>query len=255
MRTQHDAAISQFDPQSQAYLASAVHAAGPDLRHAAHLVRALPEQPALALDLGCGAGHLAFALAPLVGQVVAADPSSSMLSTVSGAARERGLQNIRTQQTGAETLPFPDGRFDVVSSRYSAHHWFDLPRALREMRRVVKPGGYLLMIDLLGDESPLIDTHLQAMELMRDPSHVRDQSASQWRALLLEAGFRSIEEKHWPVRLEFASWIARMRTPVVSAEAIRRMQQGAPKEVQEGLAIEPDGSFTARTGLFWARAL
>jgi ubiquinone/menaquinone biosynthesis C-methylase UbiE len=252
MRTQNDAAIGQFDPQATAYLTSAVHAAGPDLSRAAELVGSLPLKSAL--DVGCGAGHLSFALASVVKQIVAADPSASMLATVKAAALSRGHANIETTQTNAESLPFADAQFCLVSSRYSAHHWFNLRAALREMRRVVKPGGYLLMIDLLGDESPLIDTHLQAMELLRDPSHVRDQATSQWRALLAEVGFQIMEERSWKVRLEFASWVARMRTPPVTVEAIRRLQQGAPTEVQEGLAIEADGSFTAQTGLFWARA-
>lgn len=244
----------QFDPQAQAYLGSAVHAQGPDLAHAQRLVAEhLPAASARVLDIGCGAGHLAFALAPHVKQVTAADPSPGMLATVRQAAQARGLDNIDTVQARADALPFYDAHFCAVVTRYSAHHWTALEASLREMHRVIKPGGWLMVIDILGAEDALADTHLQAMELLRDRSHVRNWSASQWRMLMAEAGFDVQAQDHWPVRLEFASWVARMRTPALQEDAIRALQQGAPKEVQQALHIAADGSFTARTGLLWAR--
>jgi ubiquinone/menaquinone biosynthesis C-methylase UbiE len=255
MRSHDKAVRDQFDPQAQAYLTSAVHAAGPDLQHACQMVQAWAGSRAAMLDVGCGAGHLAFALASGFAQVVAADPSPAMLDTVKAAAVQRGLPQIEVRHAHAEALPFADGSFDLVCSRYSAHHWLDVPAALRQMRRVVRPGGQLLMIDILGDEIPLVDTHLQAIELLRDPSHVRDYSAQQWRVLLEQGGFGLQEEVGWPTRLEFGSWVARMRTPPEIVAAIRWLQKGAPKEVWDGLAMEPDGTFVPRTGLFWARAV
>jgi ubiquinone/menaquinone biosynthesis C-methylase UbiE len=251
----HDAAVlEQFDSQALAYLTSAVHSSGPDLEHAKRLVRAgLPPRAAI-VDVGCGAGHLAFALAPHVARVAAVDPSPAMRATVESAARERGLTNVATHAADAAALPFEVGTFCAAASRYSAHHWRDVPAALREMRRVLKPGGFLLMIDVLGDDSPLVDTHLQALELLRDPSHVRDLSAAEWRTALERTGFAAVEETTWQTRIEFAAWIERMRTTPESAAAIRRLETGAPREVTAALAIEPDGSFTLRTGLFWARA-
>ncbi len=254
MRSHDRAVLEQFDPRAAAYLASAVHAAGPDLERARTLVQqALPSTAAL-LDVGCGAGHLSFAVAPSLARVVAADPSPAMLATTEAAARQRGLGNIEAVRTGAGALPFPEAAFCTVASRYSAHHWNDVPAALREMRRVVKPNGYLLLIDLLGVESPLVDTHLQAMELLRDPSHVRDLTPTEWRALIERAGFELIEHRVWPTRIEFRPWIERMRTPPETVAAIRRLQEAAPREVWDALAFEPDGTFTAQTGLFWARA-
>ncbi len=253
MQTHDKTVLRQFDPRAEAYLTSRVHAAGPDLVHARKLVQPLLPAGAAMLDVGCGAGHLSFTLAPSFAWVVALDPSPSMLATVGDAAAQRQLPQIEVCQADAASLPFDDQQFCLVGSRYSAHHWLDVPAALREMRRVVKPGGYLLVIDLLGEESPLVDTHLQSMELLRDTSHVRDYSATQWRAMLQQAGFALIEEVQWPVRLEFSSWVERMRTPAESVAAIRQLQAGAPQEVAEVLAFEPDGSFTPRTGLFWAR--
>jgi ubiquinone/menaquinone biosynthesis C-methylase UbiE len=252
MRTHDNAVLEQFDPKAETYLASAVHSAGPDLERALELVRSAA--PRSMLDVGCGAGHLSFALAPALERVVASDPAPAMLATVERAARERGLGRIETRRAAADALPFYQAAFCLVSTRYSAHHWRDLPAALREMRRTLKPNGYLLAIDVLGDDAPLVDTHLQALELLRDPSHVRNRSAAEWRALLERSGFAVADEAHWPLRLEFRSWVERMRVPAETVAAIRRLQAAAPQEVHDGLAIERDGSFTVRTGLFWARA-
>lgn len=253
MRTHTEAVQHQFDPRSEAYLTSAVHAAGPDLAAARERLERHVAPTAQILDVGCGAGHLCFALAPAVARVLALDPAPAMLATVRQAAAARGLPQIETVPGTADALPCADASFDLVASRYSAHHWLDVPRALAEMRRVVKPGGFVLIIDLLGEDQPLVDTHLQSIELLRDTSHVRDYGSREWHALLAAAGFTDIEQRRWPIRLEFAAWIQRMRTPAPLVAAIRMLLDGAPAEVQEALQIGADGSFTVHTGLFWGR--
>lgn len=253
MRTHTQSVQDQFDSQAQAYLSSSVHAEGPDLAYAKELVgKAIPESGE-ALDVGCGAGHLSFTLAPLLSRVIALDPSPNMIATVAKAAAARGFAQIETRQGSAELLPFADASFSLVCTRYSAHHWLHLAAALREMRRVLRPGGYLLVIDVLGHDDPLVDTHLQTMELLRDTSHVRNRSAAEWRSLLGAAGFADSQSQAWPIRLAFSPWVERMRTPEQNVSVIRALQTAAPREVQEALAFEPDGSFAIQTGLFWTR--
>ena len=253
MRTHEQTVQSQFDPRAQAYLTSAVHAAGPDLQRAQMLVSQSMPAAAQALDIGCGAGHLSFALAPSVGRMVAFDPSSSMLTAVSQAAAAKGLSQIETQQGNAESLPFAASSFHLVCTRYSAHHWTRLEQAVREVARVLAPGGHSLVIDTLGQDDPLVDTFMQSIELLRDPSHVRNRTRAEWRSLLQSAGLIELECAEWPTRLEFTSWAERMRTPADRVAVIRSLQEGAPREVCEALAIEADGSFTIRTALFWLR--
>lgn len=254
MNTHQQAVHDQFDPQATAYLNSPVHARGPDLQEAKRLVAGAIPRTGTALDVGCGAGHLSFAMATALDRVVAVDASENMLATVRDAARGRGLAAIETRRAEAEALPFADATFCVVASRYSAHHWTRLEHALAEMRRVVRPRGYLLLSDTEAPEDALTDTHLQAMELLRDRSHVRNRSPREWQALLSACGWEMLEHAHWPLRLDFASWVARMHTPAQNVAMIRQMQHDAPREVREALAIEEDGSFTVRTGLWWARA-
>ena len=243
--------VEQFGAQAAAYVTSQVHAAGANLDRIGALIGAMPG--ARVLDLGCGGGHVAFAAASAGATVTAYDLSAEMLAAVTAEAGRRGLDRIETRQGAAETLPFPDARFDAVLTRYSAHHWHDVPAGLAETRRVLKPDGLLVVCDVVAPEAPLLDTHLQAVELLRDPSHVRDYRVSEWRAMLEAAGFVPGDATPSRPRMEFASWIARMRTPEVNVAAIRALQASAPAEVADHFGIEPDGSFLLDSVLIEAR--
>ncbi len=242
MSTHNSKVTQQFGEQAEAYLSSQVHAQGEDLVQLNALVKG--HASAQLLDLGCGAGHVAFHVAPEVAQVTACDLSADMLLAVEKGARERQLGNITVQQGGAESLPFANASFDFVISRFSTHHWHDVGAGLREARRVLKPGGTLAIVDIVSPGHALLDTHLQTVEVLRDNSHVRDYSLGEWSRLLSEAGFIVQDVKLRRLRMDFASWIARMRTPTVFAEAIRQLQLGAAQEVCEHFSIEANGSFT-----------
>lgn len=249
--THHAAVLEQYDSRAQAYLSSAVHAQGEDLESMAALVG--PRPGAIALDMGCGGGHVAFRMAGQVGKVVAYDLSAAMLDTVGAEARRRGLDNLVTKQGAAEALPCPDASFDVVATRYSAHHWGAFRDGLAQMRRVVKPDGLGLFMDVVSPGVPLLDTWLQTLELLRDPSHVRNASVAEWQTALAAVGFAVDDVVTYRLRLEFASWIARMRTPDVHVAAIRSLHARAASEVKDYFQIGEDGSFTVDTALIVAR--
>ncbi|EGT3575653.1 methyltransferase domain-containing protein [Citrobacter amalonaticus] len=241
----HDNVEKQFGSQANAYLTSTVHASGRDLQRLAERLSAFPQ--ASVLDMGCGAGHASFIAAQNVKQVVAYDLSSQMLEVVALAAKEKGLANITTKQGYAESLPFEDGVFDVVISRYSAHHWHDVGRALREVNRVLKPGGVLIIMDVMSPGHPVRDIWLQTVEALRDTSHVRNYSSGEWLGLINDANLivDSLISDRLP--LEFGSWVARMRTPDELVEAIRSYQKSASAEVKTYFSLQEDGSFTSDT--------
>jgi ubiquinone/menaquinone biosynthesis C-methylase UbiE len=239
--TVHNLVSKQFSPRAAAYVQSAVHAQGADLKELAEFASA--GKFARALDLGCGGGHASFALAPHVGEIVAYDLSAEMLSAVAGEAARRGFSNVTTQQGTVEKLPFPDARFDFVVTRFSAHHWHDIRAGLREARRVAKKGAAAMFMDAVPPPHPLLDTFLQTIEMLRDPSHVRDYSVGEWTAMAREAGFEPSPAIERRIRLDFATWIARMQTPPVYADAIRALQKDMSEDVAKHFAIEADGSF------------
>lgn len=131
---------------------------------------------------------------------------------------------------------------DVVISRHSAHHWQDGGQALREVKRVLKPGGEAIFIDVVSPGHPVLDVYLQTVEILRDTPHVRDYTPGEWLTFFTEAGLKVASVTCSRLHLEFSSWITRMRTPEHFVTAIRELQRHSSAEVKRHFAIEDDGS-------------
>jgi SAM-dependent methyltransferase len=254
MNRAHDKVVEdQFGPRANAYVESAVHAQGEDLNALEEIVR--KAAPSHAIDLGTGGGHVAYLLARHAAKVTACDLSGEMLAAVAETARKRGLANVETVESAVEELPLADGTADFLACRYSAHHWHGFEAGLRQARRVLKPGAQAIFMDAYAPGSALLDTHLQAVELLRDTSHVRDYTAAEWLGAVARAGFDVRAFRTWRVRMDFPVWIARMRTPDDNMRAIRALQAAASAEVRKHYAIEPDGSFMLDTHMIEAVAV
>lgn len=241
----------QFARVAEHYRTSSVHAAGPDLEQIAAYVRGL-EVP-LVLDAGCGAGHVARTVAPWSRQVVAFDLTEAMLEQVEHLMRQQQIANVVTRRGDVEELPFETASFDVVISRYSAHHWPHPARALEECLRVLRPDGALLISDIVASEEPALDSLLQTIEVLRDPSHVRDHRISEWLALFERAGANAQLLASWDVPIDFDSWVTRMATPPERVAVIRGLLTEAPAEARQVFALRADSSFTIRGALFEVR--
>lgn len=240
----------QFGAVAANYRTSAVHAQGEDLARLVAACRLTGLERVL--DAGCGAGHASAAVAPHAAEVVALDLTDAMLEQVAHLAVERGLTNITPLPGDVEQVPCGDGEFDCVISRYSAHHWPDPARALAEIRRVLKPGGAFVLSDIVAAEAPALDTWLQTIELLRDPSHVRDHSVSQWLALLAEVGFAASVDFTWSLALDFQSWLKRIGTPAQNVAMLETLFAGAPAEVRAEFQLEKRETFALRGALFRA---
>lgn len=242
----HTLAGTQFGNAAANYLNSAVHATGPDLLRVQSAAAGLQ-----ALDLGSGAGHVSFALARGgASRVVAYDLAPQMLAVVAKEAAARGYRQIQTSAGPAEKIPFSDASFDLVVTRYSAHHWLDVPAALSEAARVLRPGGRFIVIDVLAPEVPLFDTVLQTLELLRDASHVRNYRASEWQAMLHAAGFGESSNKQWKLPLEFSSWVARIATPAPRVNALKQVFGALSIEAHHYFSVADDYSFAIDSGWF-----
>jgi len=113
------------------------------------------------LDLACGVGDPALSIAAEVapsGRVTATDLGPGMMSLAEELARKKGLANIEFREANAESLPFADASFDVLSCRFGIMFFPDLAKALRECLRVLKPGGRAAFVAWGKKEQPFFST-------------------------------------------------------------------------------------------------
>ena len=225
----------RFGDVAANYRTSAVHASGADLDLMLATAALAPE--ARVLDAGCGAGHTAVAFAAVAGSVVACDFTRAMLKQVAALANERGIANVIAQLADVESLPFPGDSFDLIATRYSAHHWLRPQRALAEFRRLLKPGESLLISDIMASEDFAQDTFLQTIELLRDPSHARDYRVSEWLAMLTNAGFQAEVLWRFELTLHFETWIQRMAAPRQNADMIMALFAGASDDIKRAFRL------------------
>jgi len=148
------------------------------------------------------------------------DLSAEMLATVKGEADKRGLANVVTRQGSAERLPFADASFDMVLSRFSAHHWGDVPAALREVSRVLKPAGTAVFGDVASAWTGSLATpSCRLSRCCAIPHTFATIRSASGRLMFAAAGFTVTATKPMRLRIDFASWIARMRTAPVFVQA------------------------------------
>lgn len=133
-------------------------------------------------DLGCGTGQVAAAMAPFVSRVIAVDGSAAMLQ----AARKRlhGTENVDLRRGELEALPIDDARLDTATLMLVLHHVPDPAKALGDVARVLKPGGRLLVVDMLPHDRENYRQQMGHVWLGFSDDHLR--------RVLTESGFDAI---------------------------------------------------------------
>jgi SAM-dependent methyltransferase len=126
----------------------------------------------LVLEVACGASHVTETIAPRVRTVVGLDLTPELLALGAGRLRDAGIDNVVLQEGDAEAMPFVAGSFDLVCCRSSLHHFAEPAQAVREMVRVCRPGGRVVLADLVAPSADIRETFDHVHRLL-DPSHVR----------------------------------------------------------------------------------
>jgi ubiquinone/menaquinone biosynthesis C-methylase UbiE len=227
----------QYTPIASAYVTSAIHAQGSDLSRLVAL-GGLPAGTRL-LDVGAGTGHAGLAFAPHGVEVVAFDMTAAMLNEARGLARTRAAV-LDPVQGLAEDLPFVAGAFDAVVCRYCAHHFHDIPAAIGEMRRVLRPGGLVLFVDHVAPEDDTADEFVNRLDWLRDPSHHREPRLSEYEAWFSGAGLAIEHVEHFREQMIVEPWFQRARTPPDRAAEARAMLANASPELRATFAISDD---------------
>lgn len=229
---------SQFGANARNYVTSAVHAKGASLARLVELVQ--PKPSWRALDVATAAGHTAFAFAPHVTHVTASDVTPEMLNEARKLAAEKGLSNVEMTLADAEALPFLDASFDLVTCRIAPHHFPDVRAFIAETWRVLKPGGTFALVDNVSPDrtsTPGFDAaelaaaaaDYNAFEKLRDPSHGRCLTASEWRELVTAQGFRIQTEELIDKAMDFDAWCRNMSVaPDLVPRLAAMLRNGSP---------------------------
>jgi ubiquinone/menaquinone biosynthesis C-methylase UbiE len=176
------------------------------------------------LDVACGPGVVTAALAPSARSVVAFDATQEMLEKAKARCAKAGLMNVSFWQGNAEALPFGDSQFDGVVTRLAVHHFANPQRAFAEIFRVLRPGGATVIVDVVSSEDAREEVLQNAIERLRDPSHVRMLPASELDRYIAKAGFQELEHTTWDKDREFEEWMGIVNDPA-RAEPIRVVVQ------------------------------
>jgi ubiquinone/menaquinone biosynthesis C-methylase UbiE len=231
-----DLVQKQFGAHAAAYATSKVHAQGASLKRLVELVQ--PQADWQVLDVATAAGHTAFAFAPHVAHVTATDLTPEMIPVATKVAEEKGITNVTLESADAEALPYADATFDLVTCRIAPHHFPHIDRFISEAVRVLRAGGILAVVDNVVPNDPLASDYINDFEKLRDPSHGRAWSVSEWLEAFAKAGLTVFHEEVAPKSMEFTPWAERMgASPEVITE-LRLLLLTAPPVAAAFFQIE-----------------
>jgi ubiquinone/menaquinone biosynthesis C-methylase UbiE len=186
-KTPEKAAREIFARRAAHYTTSAAHTDPQVLARVVEL--AVPKSDWSVLDVATGTGHTAFALAPHVAVVTGSDLTPAMLVEAQKLQASRAVANVSWHLSDVHRLPFADGSFDLVTCRRAAHHFARIHQALDQMKRVLCPGGRLVIDDRSVPEDDFVDACMNELDRYHDESHVRQYRAGEWRRMLEALGF------------------------------------------------------------------
>jgi len=211
--------LDQFTRQAGPFAQSQAVRNQAALEHIVAQAEAGPDDTSL--DVACGPGLLACAFAHVVRQAAGIDLTPAMLDQARKAQVEQSLANVSWQQGDVNALPYPDAHFSIVSSRYVFHHLPEPLAVLKEMRRVCKPGGRVVVADMV--PTPERVSALNAEERLRDPSHVRALTESEFKALFAEARLPEPVVSYYRVESELEDLLSRSFPDPGDADRVRQM--------------------------------
>lgn len=251
-----DKVREQFGRTADGYVRNRGFAQGEDLAESARLLK--PSVEDVMLDVACGGGHTALYFAPMVRSVVASDLTMQMLKKAQEfISEEGGVENVTFREADAEDLPFPSGSFTLLTCRIAPHHFPDVPRALREFHRVLRrKEGRMVIIDTLLPDDVEIADFFQAAERLRDPTHVRAYTKSEWVNMIDDAGFDVQSSKLFPKTHEFQEWAKRSGLSREGVQRLNRFFIEASAKVQDYFQVDTFAgeveSFTDKKLLIYA---
>lgn len=183
----------------------------------------IPLQPHMKIiDMACGTGTLARALARQTAHVTAVDGSSALLQQARTLAEAQGLDTIRFQEIRGELSPFPSDSFDMAIARFALHHCVDAALTLSEMMRLVHAQGHVAIIDLLAPGDIQLSERYNHYERLRDQRHIRALTFDQLHNTIRDTGLEILHTDLCDMDSAVVPWLALTRTPADRVQSIVR---------------------------------
>jgi ubiquinone/menaquinone biosynthesis C-methylase UbiE len=186
------------------------------------------DETMIVLDVACGAAHASEQAAPLVHQVVGIDITPALLAVGAERLAAAGIRNVILQQGDANALPFVDASFDIVVCRSSVHHFANPEVVLAEMARVCRPGGRVVISDMVAPSAETRDA-FDALHRLIDPSHVRALLESEVAGLVTATVGPITYGDTAQTSLPAAAFLTSAGDPEAAMESLRaELRGGAP---------------------------
>lgn len=183
------------------------------------------------LDVATGSGHTAFYFARKGCHTFAVDVNREMLR-VAEEESDRQTLSVRFLWSQANDLNFDENKFDLVTCRLAAHHFEDVSGFLSEARRVLRPGGHILVVDnVVPTDDDEVARWLNEYERKRDDSHQACWTKDKWSVQLEEQGFSQKMSQRFKKTLLFDPWMERMSKTEGEREVLWEQLLAAPQGV------------------------
>jgi len=237
--THKDLIVDQFSKQATPFSTAKTIA---DEKALQLLIDSVGAGPAdTVLDVACGGGNVVCAFAGVVQHATGIDMTPAMVDRASRMAAEKGLSNVTWDRGDVVSLPYPDGAFSIVVTRFSFHHFPDPLVVLMEMKRVCAPGGRVLVADMHTSVDQAQADAFNLMELLRDPSHVRVLHLEELKSLFPAAGLRPPRVIFYELRDELENLLGRSFPNPGDDDRIRQIFRSSARDNRLGIPIRLEG--------------
>lgn len=236
MDEQRKLILNQFTQQAVPF--SEMHARDDDEIHRLLIATAGITPADEVLDVACGPGLVACEVAKVARHVTGIDLTPAMIDQARVRQKTIGLTNLTWLVGDAQPLPFPDGSFSRVVTRYTFHHFTDPTGVFAEMVRVCKPGGRVTVCDVFTTSTEQADLY-DRLEKHRDPSHTHALQLAELEPLFAQLKDTRREFYKYPVKVE--ALLSRSFPDPGGADCFREMVNADVGTDRIGIAATNDG--------------